>query len=119
MKTLIYCSSPTLIRKIMPTSSPLPVQDSTMPLETGQRILIATFSIIRCAEDSQHNDTSAPLTDAFYNVGLKAESLGILGVHFCGGGVKHSYILIIIHLILESFYYFSFNEYRTILDPRN
>ena len=58
----------------MPTSSPLPVQDSTMPLETGQRILIATFSIIRCAEDSQHNDTSAPLTDAFYNVGLKAES---------------------------------------------
>ena len=48
---------------------------------------MATFPIIRCAEDSQHNDTGAPLTDAFYNAGLKAESLGILGVHFCGGGV--------------------------------
>ena len=29
------CSSSALIRIIMPTSSPLPVQDSTMPFETG------------------------------------------------------------------------------------
>ena len=55
----------------------------------------------------------------FIMLDLNSESLGILWVYLCGGRVRHSYIVIIIHLILESFCYFSINKYRTILDPRN
>lgn len=74
----------------MPAFAPLTVQDPTMPFETGELILMATSSNRRYAEGSHHNDDCAPLTDAYYNVGLKRESLGTVGVHFwdCGGYIS-------------------------------
>lgn len=61
-----------------------------MLFEIGELILTVIFFNYRYVEGSYYNDVCVLFIDVYYNVGLKRESLGIVGVYFwdCGGYIS-------------------------------